>query len=266
LSGFGIASLTQESPSKHGAERFGYPRKMRRKQHHCADRTAGAQSRPRRGAVLAQCLASFRRSLALLLLAAAAACGNGSPQHAPLPHGTVVLAFGDSVTYGTGASAGEDYPARLAALTGWEVVNGGIPGDTAARAVSRIAGELDAWRPALAIIELGGNDFLQRRRAADVKQDLAVLIAAARDANAVPVLVGVPELSLLRAAAGRLKDSPIYAALGAEERVLVIDGALADVLSDARLRADAIHPNADGYAVMAERIADGLARAGLLRR
>jgi acyl-CoA thioesterase I len=237
---------------------------MRHTEHRSTCRADGAESRG--GSARAGRLTSFRRSVAVLLLAAAAACGNGSARHAPLPPGAVVLAFGDSVTRGTGAGADEDFPARLAALTGWEVVNSGVPGDTSARAVSRIAEELAEWRPALVIIELGGNDFLQRRDVADVKNDLATLIASVRDANALPVLVGVPELSVLRAVTGRLKDSPIYAALGAEERVLVIDGALAAVLSDARLRADPIHPNADGYAVMAERIAEELARAGLLRR
>src|SRR5690606_23505804 len=97
------------------------------------------------------------------------------------------------------------------------VINAGIPGDTAARAVGRIAGALDETRPALAIIELGGNDFLQRRAAADVKEDLRTIVRAVRSAGAIPVLVGVPELSVLRAAVGRLRDSPIYAELADEE-------------------------------------------------
>ena len=48
----------------------------------------------------------------------------------PLPAGSVVLAFGDSVTWHR-RGAGEDWPSRLAELTGWRVVNAGIPGDTA---------------------------------------------------------------------------------------------------------------------------------------
>lgn len=183
----------------------------------------------------------------------------------PLPDGAVALAFGDSVTHGTGAESGEDYPSRLAALTGWRIVNGGVPGDTAREAVARIDDALDAAKPALALIELGGNDFLRRRPAADVKEDLRKIIAATRQAGVVPVLVSVPELSLVAAVSGRLGDSPIYAELAAEEDVLLIDGVFADVLSDEALRSDRIHPNGAGYRVLAEHIAEDLADAGLLR-
>src|SRR5690606_24129737 len=79
----------------------------------------------------------IHRVLTLTLLAVTASCGDAA-RHAPLPDGTVALAFGDSVTYGTGASRGEDYPSRLAAFTGWDVVNAGIPGDTASAAIGRI--------------------------------------------------------------------------------------------------------------------------------
>jgi acyl-CoA thioesterase-1 len=182
----------------------------------------------------------------------------------PLPPDAVVLAFGDSVTYGTGASRGEDYPARLAALTGRRVRNAGIPGDTALEARSRIAEALAESGAALAIIELGGNDFLQRRSSAEVKEDLRAIIAAARAAEAIPVLVSVPEISILGAVSGRLSDSPIYAALAEEEQVLLVDDVFAEVLSDPSLRADPIHPNAAGYRKLAARIAETLERAGLL--
>ena len=208
---------------------------------------------------------ALTRHLSAALLAALAACGD-APRFDPLPAESVVLAFGDSVTYGTGASRGEDYPARLAALTGWQVMNAGIPGDTVIEAAARIADELADTRPALAIIELGGNDFLRRRSPAAVKEDLREIIVAVREAQAIPVLVGVPEVSVLAAVTGRLGDSPIYEALADEEGVLLIDGVFAGVLSDSALRADRIHPNAAGYRVLAEGIADELARAGLLIR
>ncbi|HEX7082409.1 MAG TPA: GDSL-type esterase/lipase family protein [Gammaproteobacteria bacterium] len=205
----------------------------------------------------------FPRHLAAALLVLLAACGE-PPRYDPLPAGAVVLAFGDSVTYGTGAGRGESYPSVLADLTGWQIVNAGIPGDTAQEAAERISGALREARPAVAIIELGGNDFLQRRPASGVKEDLRAIVTAVRDTGAIPVLISVPELSLFGAVTGRLGDSPIYAALADEENVLLVDEVFADVLSDAALRSDRIHPNAAGYRIMAERIASDLARAGLL--
>lgn len=197
---------------------------------------------------------------------AVVACGGGAPTYDPLPPGTVVLAFGDSVTYGTGAGRDNGYPVRLAELTGWEVVNAGIPGDTAKNARHRIDEVLDEVRPALAIIELGGNDFLRRSQPSLVKEDLRAIINTVRAAGAIPVLVAVPQVSLFGAATGTLGDAKIFEELAEEERVVLIEGVFARVLSDAALRADRIHPNAEGYRVMAQGFADALAGAGLLSR
>ena len=175
-----------------------------------------------------------------------------------------MLAFGDSVTYGTGAAPGEDWPSRLSAMTRWSVINAGIPGDTAEAGKSRIAALLDEHRPALVIIEIGGNDFLRRRPQSAVKEDLRRIIRAAQDARAVVVLVAVPELSLLGVVARKASDSPIYEELGKEETVPVIGDVFSDILSRAEVRADAIHPNAEGYRQMADGLFEQLKEVGLV--
>jgi acyl-CoA hydrolase len=192
-----------------------------------------------------------------------AACGRSAKLPA-IPPGSAVLAFGDSVTYGTGAAPGEDWPSRLAAMTRWSVINAGIPGDTAEAGKSRIAALLDEHRPALVIIEIGGNDFLRRRPQSAVKEDLRRIIRAAQDARAVVVLVAVPEPSLLGVVARKASDSPIYEELGEEEAVPVIGDVFSDILSRAELRADAIHPNAEGYRRMAEGLFEQLKEVGLV--
>jgi acyl-CoA thioesterase I len=80
-----------------------------------------------------------RRSLLLapICAAAVAACGRKSKM-APVPAGASVLALGDSITWGTGATTDTSYPATLATLTGWRVVNAGVPGDTCAGALARL--------------------------------------------------------------------------------------------------------------------------------
>jgi acyl-CoA hydrolase len=202
------------------------------------------------------------RLLAILALALLAAC-NRAPQFAPLPAGTVVLCFGDSVTYGTGAPPGEDYPTRLAELTGWQVHNAGIPGDTADRAKARIRAALDEVQPRLVLVEIGGNDFLRRRPEAQVREDIRQILAAVRDSGVQPVLVAVPRFSFIGAAAGALPDAEIYADLAKEEKVPLVADIFANVLSDDRLKSDQIHPNAAGYSVLAEGIVRELVRHGL---
>jgi acyl-CoA thioesterase-1 len=188
------------------------------------------------------------------------ACSEASV-YAPLAPDTVVLAFGDSVTYGTGAQRSQDYPTQLAARSGWQVVNAGIPGDTAGAAKLRIDAALKQTNPALVIIELGGNDFLRRRPEAEVKEDLRAIVRSVKDAGAMPVLVAVPSFSLVN---WGLADAAIYSALAEEENVVLVERVFSSVLSDPALRADPIHPNAAGYQVLADGIAASLQQSGLL--
>lgn len=181
----------------------------------------------------------------------------------PIAPEATVLAFGDSVTFGTGAAAGEDWPSLLAKQTGWRIENAGVPGDTAQAAKARMQGLLDEHAPALVIIEIGGNDFLQRRPQKVVKEDLRPLIRAARQSGAQVVIIAVPELSALAVLAGRPSDASIYRELGDEEKIAVINGVFADVLSRAELRADPIHPNSQGYRKMASEIHAQLKTLGL---
>lgn len=197
--------------------------------------------------------------LALLL----SGCGGDQPSYQALEPGATVLAFGDSITYGTGAARGQGYPENLAMALDWEVVNAGIPGEQASQGKQRITPALAEHQPALVIIELGGNDFLRKRPAAKVKEDLRHIVSEVRRSGAVPVLVAVPRLSLARATMGLLKDSPIYAELAEEEAVLLFADRLSAILSDQDLLADRIHPNSDGYARMASELAAFLRKHGL---
>ena len=76
-------------------------------------------------------LTAFGLAATLALAPLLGACSKKSPRLQSLPAGATVLAFGDSVTYGTGAQAGQDWPSLLAGLSGWNVINAGIAGDTA---------------------------------------------------------------------------------------------------------------------------------------
>ena len=198
-------------------------------------------------------------SIASLLLVA---CGK-SKKLSAIPAGKTVLAFGDSVTFGTGAAPGEDWPTLLARKTGWQIENAGIPGDTAEAGKRRFGALLEQHQPALVIIEIGGNDFLRRRDPKAVKEDLRGMIRAARKQGAQVVLVTVPELSLLGALTRAPSDSPIYEELGDEESIPVIGKVFSEILSQPDLCADQIHPNAKGYQEMAAGIYQSLVKTGL---
>ncbi|WP_206613519.1 GDSL-type esterase/lipase family protein [Parahaliea mediterranea] len=205
----------------------------------------------------------MQRFSGILLCLLLSACAP-DPTVNPIPPGATVMAFGDSITFGTGAAAGESYPDRLAALNGWRMVNAGVPGDTAQGAGERLGDALTQHQPALVILELGGNDFLRRRPASAVKEDLRGLIRQVK-AQGIPLaLVAVPRFSVLRASVGTLDDAALYRELAEEEQVFLVQNILARILSDETLRADPIHPNAAGYRQLARQLHAALAEAGFM--
>ena len=201
--------------------------------------------------------------IALALLVVLSGCGE-SQKFAALPPATTVLAFGDSITYGVGADKVSSYPAQLAQRTGWQVVNAGISGDTAREARARLVPLLTRYQPDLVIVELGGNDFLRQQRPAQVKKFLQEIVREAKASGALVVLVAVPRLSMLRASVGALNDAELFEQLAEEEQVILVPDVLSRILSDESLRADAIHPNAEGYARFTDGMIAVLSGVGLL--
>jgi len=208
------------------------------------------------------------RRRALLGAAAATAllggCGKRrSARVQPLPAGSVVLALGDSITYGTGAAPEAAYPAQLAQLTGWHVVNAGVPGDTSAQALARLPGLLAEHQPALVIASIGGNDFLRRLPEADTEVNLRRIAALAREAGAQVLLVAVPRPTLAAAVGAGLSDHPLYDRVAADLALPLHAGGWAHVLGNEQLKSDQIHANAAGYRAFAEGLATSLRATGL---
>jgi acyl-CoA thioesterase I len=183
-----------------------------------------------------------------------AGCSRAPVRGQPVPPGARVLALGDSLTFGTGATAETAYPAVLARLTGWDVVNAGVPGDTTRHALQRTQALLDVHRPALVLLCIGGNDLLRRQDEAAARDTIARIVQTVRAGGAQLLLVAVPRPTLAARFTGSLDDHPMYAELAETLTLPLHAGGWSDVLGDERLRADAIHANAAGY----ERFAQGL--------
>ena len=195
---------------------------------------------------------------------ALAGCGRKAVRGRAVAPGSKVLALGDSLTYGTGASPETSYPAVLAALTGWDVVNAGVPGDTAAQALQRAPALLDEHRPALVLLGIGGNDFLRRQPDDATRAAIERTCTAARDAGAQVLLIAVPRPTLAARFTGSLDDHPMYAQIAEAMALPLHRRGWADVLQDEALRADMIHANAAGYRRFAEGLATAARKAGLL--
>lgn len=176
-------------------------------------------------------------------------CDRG-PKITRLDPGAVILAFGDSLTYGTGAPRDQSYPAQLAKRLNLKVVNAGVPGEVSAIGLARLTETLAKHRPTLVILCHGGNDFLRRHDSTQTKANLRQMVSLIKGSGMDVILVGVPQLGLL------LSPAPLYAEVAEEFDIPIEEETLADVLSDRDLKSDQIHPNAQGYTVLAEAFAD----------
>jgi len=194
--------------------------------------------------------------LAMFLLLAAG-CGQQA-KLSPLPQDAVVLAFGDSLTYGTGASEEESYPAQLARLIGRRVVREGKPGELSAQGLARLPSALDEHQPALLLLCHGGNDFLQRQSKKAAAENVRAMIALAKSRGIQVLLIGTPEAGFT------LTPPEFYGEIAQEFRIPYEGDVLTKILRDGSLKSDQVHPNARGYRLMAERVAELLRKSGAI--
>ncbi len=201
----------------------------------------------------------MRRCLLVMLCSVLlAGCGSGTPRIAKLGASDVVLAFGDSLTYGTGARSEDSYPVVLGQLIGRTVVGAGVPGEMTAGGLQRLSGELDEHRPRLVIVCLGGNDMLRRVAPANIETNLREILQLIKSRGLDVMLIGVP-------APGLLTSAPqFYEKLAQEFRIPYEGKVVTSVLYKAELKSDPIHPNAAGYRKMAEAVAKLLRDAGAI--
>ena len=200
--------------------------------------------------------------ISALLAAALTACSKTAP-HAALPTGSTILALGDSLTAGYGADATAAYPAVLAGLTGWQIINGGVSGNTSAQALARLPA-LMRRQPQLVLVSIGGNDFLRKVPEADTRSNIRQIVQQIKAAGVPAELVAVPYFTT-GALFGRLSEHPMYEELAAELNVPLLKGAWAEVLGDKKLKSDQIHANAQGYRVFAEKMWAFLKQQGFAR-
>ena len=200
-----------------------------------------------------------------LLAAALAGCGRDKKTAQPVPPGSTVLALGDSLTFGTGASAETSYPTVLAGLTGWNVVNAGVSGDTSAQALARLPALLAEHHPKLVIVSIGGNDFLRKLPESDTRTHVHAICKQSLAAGAQVLLVAVPRATVA-AALGQMTDHALYAEVAKDLKIPLQREAWGEVLAQPDLRADAVHANARGYAQFARSVQGTAAAIGLLPR
>ncbi len=170
---------------------------------------------------------------------------NYPPQDGP------IVAFGDSLIEGVGATTGNDLVSLLSRRIGEPIINLGISGNTTEMGFERI-GEALEYTPRITLVLLGGNDYLRKVPIEETFYNLRGIIDALQDAGSVTVLLGVR--------GGLLSDrfDSYFEDLAQETGSVYVPDVLDGLIGDMRFMSDAIHPNDRGYARIAERVADAL--------
>lgn len=176
----------------------------------------------------------------------------------PLNQGDVILAFGDSLTYGTGVAADLSYPAVLESITGYRVIRSGVPGEISSAGLKRLPGILKKENPRLVVICHGGNDVLRRLNRQQTEENLRSMIELVRQHGAQVILIAVPKISLFPSAA------KFYDAIKEDTGVPVEFDILSQLQTDSKMKSDPIHFNRVGYRKMAEAVRDLLKDNGAI--
>lgn len=166
-----------------------------------------------------------------------------------LPSDAVILAFGDSLTYGFGAAPDESYPSVLSELIHRKVINAGISGELSSQGLQRLPKVLDTYRPDLLLLCHGGNDILKKTEVDVLRNNLEEMVRIAQKRGIDVIIIAVPEFSLLH-----LSPHPVYEEIAERHHLPIEPEILSDVLHDNQYKSDTIHPNTQGYRKMAETV------------
>ncbi len=162
--------------------------------------------------------------------------------------GKNIVCFGDSITFGYGAEQGGSYPSALAKMAGIAVINAGIDGDTSTEALKRIKADVLDKEPFLVIVEFGGNDFLRNIPEEVTLNNIREIIDRTQAQGAMVALVDISTAMILRH-----YHSVLYN-LARDKGAIFIPRVLNGIITNPSLKSDFIHPNANGYNVIAQRI------------
>ena len=166
--------------------------------------------------------------------------------------GENIICFGDSLTYGTGAPHDKSYPAQLSDMIGQRVINAGVPGDTTTRALERLEEDVLSQSPRIVLITLGGNDLKNGVRKDVAFRNLKTIIEAIQAEGGLVILGGVKFIILDKG------YGEMYKKLTKETDIILVPNVLKGLIGKDKYMNDPIHPNGQGYTIMAERFYEAM--------
>ena len=157
-----------------------------------------------------------------------------------------IVCFGDSLTKGFGSTEEKTYPYYLQQLTNIPVINKGVNGNTSKDGLDRIDDILKIQN-ALVIVEFGANDFFQQVPLNDTKENMEQIVDKLQKVGDMVILVSIEDKQL-KIYHNMLKN------IAKKRKILFVDGILNEIWNNKNLFSDEIHPNSNGYKLVADKI------------
>ncbi|MHB1316791.1 MAG: GDSL-type esterase/lipase family protein [Minisyncoccota bacterium] len=158
-----------------------------------------------------------------------------------------MVAFGDSLIEGVGATSGNDFVSQLSRKIGEPIINLGISGNTTEQGLARV-NDIQKYKPKIVLVLLGGNDYLRKVNKAETFKNLEDIITKIQSTGAVAVLLGIQ---------GGILGDPYekeFEILAKRKGAVYVPNVLEGLFGNSKYMSDAIHPNDIGYEKISEKI------------
>lgn len=161
--------------------------------------------------------------------------------------GKKIIAFGDSLIAGYGASSGNDFVSLLEDEIGESIVNLGVPGEITLHGLSRID-IVTKHHPKVVMVLLGGNDYIRGIPIETTFKTLDEIVQKIQKAGAVVVLLGIQGGILTDPYEKRFRE------LAKKRETLYVPNVLEGIIGKTEYMSDEVHPNDKGYRIIADKI------------
>lgn len=161
--------------------------------------------------------------------------------------GTDIIAFGDSLVFGTGSTQGGGFVRMLSEDLNTNIINLGVSGETTKSALNRLW-QISKYRPKVVILLLGGNDFLNRVPEEEIFKNLEQIIETIHQTNAIVLLLGLKE------GTSNKRHRELFEELVEKYGTAYVPNIFDGVFGRSELMSDNLHPNDKGYRIIADRI------------
>lgn len=160
--------------------------------------------------------------------------------------GKTIIAFGNSITAGSGIDKKNAFPELLQEELGEKIINAGVPGNTTEDALRRIEKDVLANEPRIVLVEFGGNDFLQKVPGETTQANLEKIVNLIQEKGAIVILMSVPSCGS--------SINKICKKIAKEKKCVYAGNILKGIIAHPDLMADSIHPNEKGHELIAKKI------------